>query len=278
VNMVKAKIVKIVTKVRTSGDGSEYWIVHLAKPDGVAMPQHLCFDKQIKDKNVGDVVEFNSVEKNGTWFFNFPKTGGGGRQSYGAGAKSDLQVKGQLLLSMMTMTMSYAKDIVVAEINQGITTVGNPEDRVVVISDILKGKIKADPDFAGLMGLKGSGEEEAKEQTEDGSELRKALNDETKAYIDSLSLHGYELPADALEAMLKRFSGRRDAKGFKEGPGLVSEMTDAQVKDTWDRFKAFEFQECKGEPKACDKYSVGENGEPLCSWAVNCLYAKNTIQ
>ena len=284
----KGKLVNIVTKVRQSGDGSEYWIVHLTDPDsGDALPQHLCFDKKIKDQPPNAVIEFDSVEKAGTWFFNFPGAykGGAKRTSYGAGVKSDVQIRGSLLLQMHTMPMSYAKDIVVACINKaaeqgevGVVEGGgySPEKHIIEVYKLLRAEIMKDGVLLGVLGVGGSGEVKEPVKTAEGHALRKALDEETKAYIGGLSAMGYVLPEDALKVMLSRFSGSKDAGGkFRNGPQGVADMNDAQVKNAWDRFKLFSLQECEGDPNTCKYCKKGEDGETFCEWVLNCLYVKN---
>lgn len=89
---------KILSVAEKQGQRGAFWVVQTQEGES------LCFDGGIKDLE-GKETEYERVEKNGKFYLNLPKKGGG----YGGGGKKQV--------STDAMILSYAKDLAVCLLN-----------------------------------------------------------------------------------------------------------------------------------------------------------------
>lgn len=289
----KAVFVSVETKVKQDNSG-DYYIVHLRELDvpgtnpvvrGAPLPNHLCFDKGILLKKAGEIVEFSSNEKNGTWFMNFPKERTVYGSGQGAARKDDTYAKINGAIQIHTMPMSYAKDIVIALINKSDLVPGTQNDEVAIemlmkIYRTLHAEIIADKTLQGLLGMKDGGSPAKDADRVAGAQIRSQFANDVKAFVMSLTSLGWVIPADAAQKMLKRMSQGKDASGKPVGgKEKIDDMTDAEVQVAGDRFKMFHLKECPGEPKGCKYYkeAIADDAHAhYCSWTTRCFYIKNS--
>lgn len=266
---VRGKMVSVTTKVKTDGSG-EYYIVAVTNEAGQNMPQHLCFDRRVLEIKVGETFTFTSNQKGDRYFMNFQaerKSGGGG-----GGRRDDAFAKTNALIQAHTMPMSYAKDVVVALINQGkITDPLESVKQIVLTYRFLRREITSDEAFAAATGTKLT-TPLASLQTED----RVKFESEVESFFRSLVSLGWVIPDGSKEAMLKRFSTVKGSDNqMIPGKDHIKDMTDAEVKISYDRFQLFQRKECPGDPNGC-KYYKNEEGKHYCSWTTRCFYVENS--
>jgi len=91
---------KIISVVEKQGQRGAFWVVQTQEGES------LCFDGGIKDLE-GKETEYERVEKNGKFYLNLPKKGGG----FGGGGKKQVNTD--------AMILSYAKDLAVCLLNLG---------------------------------------------------------------------------------------------------------------------------------------------------------------
>jgi len=274
---VRGKMVSVMTKVKQDGSG-EYYIVTVTNEAGQNMPQHLCFDRKVLDIKVGETFSFVSNQKGDRHFMNFQserKSGGGG----GGGRKDDAFAKINALIQAHTMPMSYAKDVVVALINQGkIVEPLESVKQIVLTYRFLRSEITSDEAFAAATGTKltkplASLQVEDKGKSEAG---RVRFEAEVGSFFRSLESLGWVLPEGSKEAMLKRFSTTKGPDNqMLAGKDHIKDMTDAEVKLSYERFQLFQRKECPGDPNGC-KYYKNEDCKHYCSWTTRCFYVENS--
>lgn len=125
------EIVKSI--VKKTGDKGDFWIAVIGDREVMA------FDAKIKDFEGKECPYPIGTSKSGKFYVQFPKDGGfkpgGGFQR----GKSDKEIYSQIF----TMSMAYAKDLIVAEINAGAKFTG-AIDIMLVHYQLISGQILAD--------------------------------------------------------------------------------------------------------------------------------------
>ena len=278
------KVVSVTTKVKRDGSGEYYLVV--TEVGGTVLPQHMCFDKKVAGMKAGESLTFTSNEKEGRWFMNFPKDGE--RKVYGAGQsggkRDDAYAKINGILQTHTMTMSYAKDIVVALINNGILTEGgNPLAKMLEFSRALHAEITSGVALQAALGIKGVPAQGARGEVSAEGSARSNFTKDVRGFITGLAALGWVLPDNAEPMLFSRLSQGKD-KDNRPIPGKprVSDMTDADVQVAYERFKLFQHMKCPGDPRGCKYYKpfAGQKTEGtldhFCSWTTHCYYVKNS--
>ncbi|OPZ26752.1 MAG: hypothetical protein BWZ00_01597 [Bacteroidetes bacterium ADurb.BinA174] len=274
----KGKLVKIIEKVKQDGSGSYYLVTceDVSVTPHKPLPEHLCFDKKVMGYKVGEVFEFTSNEKDGKHFMNFPKdsakTGGG------SGSRSDLQAKINGLLQSHTMPMSYAKDIIVAEINAGLVK-DHGEIRALLVDlyMVLHNAVALDPAIQSAMNIKPIGVMKEKESNTLNTE-RINFEKDFREFQTGLITFGWEIPKETYANMLERLSGTKDGNGrVTGGVKNIADMSDEQVKLASERFKKFQTAECPGSHVGCKFYANTAEAPHYCAWATRCFYIKNKL-
>ena len=279
---MKSKLVSAQAKIKRGGTG-EYWIVQLTTPEGNPLPRYLCFDPKIKEYKAGDIVEYDGVEKGGTWFLNFPREGGAKGYSKAAYAPRT-DPKTQALLSLHTMTMAYAKDVVtkLIEVKLGMILDANQPhleagQMILELAGILRVEIANAPEIAAALELKAGSA--PKEPVEDLTGLRKEFEKATADFIFNMKSMGYVLPDDALPVMLKRLSVAKGSDGVLiPGEDKIALMSDTQAKAAYEHFIRFNMTECEGDPKSCKFFQTRSMAGVECKLVVNCLYKNHPNQ
>jgi hypothetical protein len=235
--MEKTVIVKEVKKIEKKDKAGEFFYAVKMVADGADI-EALAFDVQM-EKLTGSQT-LNNVEKNGKNFIVFSKKVGGGRL-FGKSPE-------ELAAQASTMTLSYAKDLVIAFRGEKMTL----DEAVAAVQRV----------HAELMGMV-----KVKELPKE-SRLPKI-----EMFIASLIADEYKIPENTLQTIAQRFSGSKDAqKVFHPNSKFIAEMTDTEIADIQKTFARFR-SECPGNIVDC-KWSKSQG---TCDWVGICLYKEKAV-
>jgi len=264
-DLIKGTITALVKRSKNDGSG-DYFSVTVKQSNGTEI-KYLCFDAKMKEKNMGDTIEFSSVQKGDVWYLNFPKEGkSGGGWGKSQFVKDDTYAKINGLLQSHTMPMSYTKDLTVALIEKGMP-MEDVERYMVKLYRTLRAEILKDTALMSLLGAKAEAGKEVSNatqaitQTKTHGDFAKALDE----FLDGLK----DYSEDTLEKICFRLSQIKTPEGkLTGGQKLIKDMTETEAKVAFDRFQMFRSRECVKNPKECEYWKAGNK----CSWISTCLY------